>query len=455
MKFKKDNPVYKNLPGRRWLCILFLISLSFLIYGSLVPFIFIYKASNDALNEFLILLSQGFFVKSRTDLGENYLLMIPVAFFLMGVVWSNTQTLFNVILSGLVWVFCSFSSFVVEFSQMFIVNRTSAVSDILMQSLGAATGILFWWVWGHRLWEKFFLQSVHGKTIGTVEKILWIYLLILFGYNIVPFDLTINPFAISNKFKAGRVLLIPFSFGYNSAFEFIYAITIDTIVWIPVGFLILLRGKKTPLKAFVWVTIAVSGIELFQIFVSSRIASTTDIITGSIGGLIGILLCIKLPFFNQMLPEYKKNSDRTYRLAWIGIGLFVIWLGFLALLFWYPYDILVERRFIEYQLGRFFRAPMYAYYQSSGLQALSAVFRKVFFFLPLGIFLAVALKPFAKFNVKSIFNFLALLLCAGSGLFIELGQVIMPHKLPDTMDVLFNTGGGFLGFLATNRFINR
>ncbi|MCK5099166.1 MAG: VanZ family protein, partial [Desulfobacteraceae bacterium] len=269
MQSKIQSDKYQDtnhLPGRKWLFLGAVFSLSFLIYGSLIPFVLENKPLYIGWGEFLTLLSKGLYIRSRTDLGENYLLMIPPGFFLMGFVWLNRQELITKLLTVVAWFFCFGLSILVEFFQIFIVGRTPALSDILMQSLGSVTGILLWWIWGHKIWKHFFQNSIQGKPVGIADKILWLYLLVLFSYSIVPFDLTINPFAIYQKFKAGRILLIPFSFGYNSVFEFIYDVTIDAAVWIPAGFLLLFTGKKTPLKAFVWIILAVTGIEFAQIF---------------------------------------------------------------------------------------------------------------------------------------------------------------------------------------------
>ena len=125
------------------------------------------------------------------------------------------------------------------------------------------------------------------------------------------------------------------------------------------------------------------------------------------------------------------------------------------LLFWYPYDIHIERKLIESRIDLFFRVPFYAYYYSQPLQALTAVFQKLLFFAPLGIFLAISARPFRKAGFKSLLAVISFLFCAGVGLAIELGQVMMPNKIPDSTDLFFETMGGALGFGITQIIFHR
>ena len=333
------QPIFERMPGRKWLLLGVVGSLVFVLYGSLVPLDFQYRPLHDAWTEFKALLSDGFFFRSRTDLGANFLLMVPAGFFGFGFLWSCRRDPWLFFFAVTVWIMCLSASVAVEFLQLFFRGRTPAFSDILMQAIGSAVGITAWWLWGWKIWTRYFRSSSSGPPMSMAEKILWIYLIALFGYNTAPLDLNISPYAIYQKFKAGRIILIPFSFEYKSAIEFLYAISTDVAIWIPTGFLLLLSGKKTPFKAWLWTLSAITITEGVQLFVASRIFSITDIITGAIGGAVGVFAYLKMPLPHMQSTQPSTQFNGRYKLTWIGLGLFFIWSFALMLLFWYPHMI--------------------------------------------------------------------------------------------------------------------
>lgn len=450
-----NNRGGEALQGRRWLFVGAIFSLLFLCYGSLVPLDFEYKPFGEAWAYFVKLLFEGLDITSRTDLGENFLLMIPVGFFCMGALWPNEQRRWIFPLATALWIVCLTSSFTIEFAQIFFRGRTPSFSDVLMQSIGSLAGIITWCLWGYKIWPHFFYSTGNGKTTRRVTKILWIYLLVLVGYSVVPLDVTINPYSIYKKYKAGRIVLLPFSFNYGHISELFYAVATDVLIWVPVGFLWCLSKVKKVLEACMWTLFAVVTLELTQIFISSRIFDLTDIILGSLGGIGGVVLALKIPIGEQSLLLLKNDSSNKYKWTWIGLALFVVWLLCLALIFWFPYDILIERKFIESQLNRFFQVPFYAYYYSSGLTALTAVLRKTLFFVPLGVFAAIACRPLRSFGVDSLLFLISLFSFIGAAAIIELGQALIPTKMPDSTDLFFEAIGGLLGYCMTRHFIKR
>ena len=459
MKHKMEN-IRKNvdeqqLPGRKWLFLGAIFSLLFLLYGSLVPLNYTYMPLNEAWSSFLVVLSDGLHIHSRVDMGENFLLMIPVGFFSMGAVWPNAYRRWIFPLATSLWFFCLTCSFLIEFTQIFFQGRTPTFSDILMQAAGSFVGIITWYLWGHKLWIFYFQSFSHNKSANWPTKILYAYLFILIGYNIVPFDITVNPFSIYQKYKAGRIVLLPFGFSYNHMSEFIYSVSTDVLIWVPVGFFWCLVKAKKVTEACFWTLFAVITLEVTQIFISSRIFDVTDIILGSIGGIGGVLLALKISLAEGGTFKSKVQSGSEYRMTWVGLALFSVWLFFLALIFWFPFDVLIERKFIESQLNRFFQVPFYTYYYSGGLTAITAVLRKSIFFIPLGVFASIAYRPLRKFGVDSLLFLIAFLCFVGAGIVIELGQALMPNKIPDSTDLLFETIGGVCGFCMMNYFMKR
>jgi hypothetical protein len=116
------------------------------------------------------------------------------------------------------------------------------------------------------------------------------------------------------------------------------------------------------------------------------------------------------------------------------------------LLFWYPFDFRTDGVFIRERMGFLGRVPFEVYYYGTEYRAITEVFHKVLFFAPLGALLAwfvVGLPWLWRGYVAaaSIFAILATALC------IELGQVLLPGKLPDITDWFLEGLGGCLGYI--------
>ncbi len=443
---KVDHSISNRLPKRKWLFFGAAGSLIFLLYGSLVPFAYQPISLHEAWEAFKALTLRGFEIRSRADLGANFLLMVPAGFFGMGLVWPNSRSLLGASLGILVWVVCLGFSFTSEFGQIFFLSRMPSLSDIAMQSMGSFAGIAIWWLWGPIIWARLFESNKRAGSMNPGEKILWAYLIVLILYNLIPLDVRISPVAIYHKFKAGRIILIPFTFVYDSFAEFVYSSVTDCLIWVPVGFLRVFSGRKRPFHAWLWTVTAVVAVEGVQVFIGSRIFDVTDILMGAIGGGAGVLMRLKMPSYGRRASEVPGGNESRYSATWLGLALACLWCLIVAAVFWYPYEIRIERKFVEAQIERFFQVPLYAYYYSRPLQAISSIFRKVLFFIPLGMFIGMAMRPFSKAGLNSFLAFIALIFCFGAGLGIELGQVIMPNKIPDSTDLFFETMGGVLGF---------
>nr|WP_320013641.1 VanZ family protein [uncultured Desulfobacter sp.] len=229
----------------------------------------------------------------------------------------------------------------------------------------------------------------------------------------------------------------------------------DIIIWVPVGFLWLMRRGKKPGRVFLWTFIAVVAIESVQLFIASRTFDITDIILGTLGGGIGIFLCLNFPFLNLERPENNEATKDKHSLFLIGLGFTILWCLVLAIVFWFPYEVRIERGFVTSQLNRFFHVPFYVYYYSGGLTALTAVFQKSLFFIPLGAALAITSQSLRKYGVNSLLTLIAVAYVAGMGLVIELGQALMPNKIPDSTDLLFETIGGVTGYWFTMIYLKK
>ena len=84
------------------------------------------------------------------------------------------------------------------------------------------------------------------------------------------------------------MLLVPFSAVYESGAQRAYALLADIAIWIPAAFLWKLSSPRPARKIVLYVVACAATIEVLQLFVYSRVTSTTDVLTAGCGGVLGV-----------------------------------------------------------------------------------------------------------------------------------------------------------------------
>ena len=432
------------MPQRnRLLLIGFFAYLLFVIYGSLVPLDFTPKSLAAAIERFKAIPYLDLGIHSRADWVANLLLMIPLGF-LMGNLWSPRARVAGAVLTAL--LICALS-LAIEFTQIFFPPRTVSQNDILAETLGGIIGALSWLRYGLPV-KRYLLewQQQRGRA-NQAEKLLWLYLLILLGYNTLPLDLTFSPAELHQKWLDGRINLIPFAFGYNGVLEWLYNLTTDVLIWVPVGLLGVLSARFTPAKALRWTLLAALGLELLQLMVYSRVTDITDIFTALPGAWLGVLIA------RRMNSEQLHDDDDGIR--WLlPLGATLAYMGLLLALFLYPYEFNPSPAFIKSRIELLFRVPFYAYYYGSEFRAITEVLHKVGFFLPLGLLLFWLRRNLFAPRFRITWRDTVLLLGAAAlPLGIELIQLAQPGKNPDSTDLVLAMLGLVAGYLLSRRFL--
>ena len=426
--------------------------LGFLFYGSLVPFDFTWISIDVAWDKFQSAWQSKPKDGGRIDFTSNILLGIPLGFFFTGACWYTRHRLLAVMVTAVVLLWCALASVAVEFSQVYVGLRTSSRTDVNAQIIGAHVGALLWWLWGQLYWPRFYDLRRHGSRQSGWERVLWIYLIVLVGYNVVPLDLTIHPADIYHKWKAGRIEILPFSYHYNTTVRLIYALATDVLIWVPISALFVLSGRKARSQAFWWATGAVVSLEFLQLFILSRYASSTDIVAGATGAALGAWVVPKL--FRSDRSEYTTERQPGHVSATlIGLVTALVWSLVLAIVFWYPFDVDVNRQLVNARLDRFFRVPLSSYYTGSTLGAITNVLQKLAFYLPLGGALSLAAAPLRGRGNDAFLALVSIMLCAGVAGVIELGQILLPSKTPGSTDIIIETIGAWLGYQAVRAYL--
>lgn len=446
----RENARPERDHSRRLLLWLGLCYLGFVIYGSLVPLDFRPVSVAEAIQRFTQIPYLDLKIESRADWVANILLFVPLAFAWLGVLWTDPATA-RVAKSCLVLVATVLLSVAIEFTQIFFPPRTVSINDIVAEGIGTIAGTAAWWIWGERLiaWMKCWRAEQGPLEIRT--RLLSIYLFILYLYSLLPLDLTISPVEFYHKWTEGRVVLIPFSFPFPSRAQFIYDLLTDIATWIPVAFL--WRGTASrPTGRQVWkrIVFAAALLELLQLFVYSRITDITDVLTAMIGAHLGNLLFTRLDSKPVMVSTTLGNRSRARGASGLGLQLFllIVWIVAIAIVFWYPFDIRLDRAFIRDRLAFLHHVPFEIYYFGSEFRAITELLHKVLFFAPGGVLLAWTTAPLrsSKWGRPAAAASIALL--AALAFVIELGQVLLPSKYPDLTDWLLETAGGLIGYLS-------
>lgn len=457
-----------ELRQSRWLLGLLAVGyLVFAVYGSLVPLDYRPMPLDQAVDRFRGIRFLNLGIGSRADWVANLLLFVPLGFLWVGWLWPRFWA-GRVLVSLLVWVFAVALCVGIEFTQLFFPPRTVSQNDILAESVGALVGIGLWWWFGPALWawvQRW--REVRGVT-SVAEYLLLAYLAGMFFYNLLPLDLTISPVEMYHKWKSGSVNFIPFGFPYESPAMFVYGIATDVILWVPVSALWVIAGRRTPVQAFWWTFGALFLLEILQFFVYSRVSDMTDLITGAMGAGIGVIigksLRPRLALRSESLLDYDQvgvvpastsHSSRRNLFPWILLGL-VGWIGVLCVVFWFPFEFEVNRVFLRARFPSLVQVPFKAYYYGTEFRAVTEVLHKLLFFAPLGGVLALGRLQISRFSpLRHLYQLLVLVLILGVPMLIELGQVALPDKNPDSTDWVLEVIGAGAGYLLVIHVRNK
>jgi glycopeptide antibiotics resistance protein len=432
--------------------------LVFAVYGSLVPLNYQPLPWDEAVARFRDIPFLRLGIGSRADWVANVLLFIPLTFLWLGWLWPGS-TWGRIFISALVWIAALALCIGIEFTQLHFPPRTVSQNDILAETLGGLIGIGLWWWKGPALWLWVNRWREARGVTSVAEYLLWVYLAGMFLYNILPLDLTISPVEIFRKWKDGGVNLIPFAYPVEGPVQLVYATAVDAVLWLPVSLLWVLSGRRSPVQAFWWALGAAALLELFQFFVVSRVSDITDLITAAsgagIGALIGARLAPALFAADQEGTAVGAAARARNLLPWLLLAS-AAWTCLLCAVFWYPYELDMERGFLRERLSLLTRVPLRNYYYGTEFRAVTELFHKLLFPAPLGALLALARLQIRRFSPwRGIFTLFAMLLIISVPLGLELGQVAMPSKHPDSTDWVLMAMGGAGGFVLVNLVRNR
>ena len=434
----RDPVMPGNSRGLLWLTAL--AYTAFVVYGSLVPLELRAIPWAEAVARFGAIPFFKLGADSRVDWATNLLLFIPLTFLWMGALAAERGLGSRVLATlGLIPAATALS-FGIEFAQLFFQQRTPSQNDIFAETLGGIIGVALWWGTGKRFVD--WLQSWQRtrERAALAERLAWVYLAGVLVYNVLPLDLTISLVEIFHKWRDGKVNLIPFGRLPDDAAYALYEIATDALIWAPLALLWRVDGTRNGWRVWGMTLGTAIVLEAMQLFVYSRVSDITDLFTAAAGAALGALVGGRLatrgaPAARPMLWG-----------AWLPFALAAAWAGVLMFVFWFPFDFRTDGAFVKSRLAFIERVPFEVYYFGTEFRAVTEVLRKMLFFSPLGGLLAwgVARQPWRWRGPLFALSMLALVLMPAA---IELGQLLLPHKIVDMTDWFLESLGGGLGYV--------
>jgi glycopeptide antibiotics resistance protein len=418
--------------------------LAFVIYGSLVPLDYHALPWDEAVARFSAIPFLELGIGSRADWVANLLLFIPLAFFWAGALAHGRHPALGAILSLFTFLAAAALSVGIEFTQEFFPQRTVSQNDIFAETVGALIGVVCWWSYGARVMRWYEGWQSEREPAGLAERAAWGYFVAVIAYGVLPLDLTISAVEIYHKWHEGKVILIPFASLPDDPARALYQLITDVLLWVPLAWLWSARPGRSFAKVWRMTLLTVVSLECMQLFVYSRVTDVTEVFTGSLGAILGAWLGGRQ--FRQARSSMPSSAGHTAVAAWLRLVIALAWLPVLILVFWYPFDVRSDGAFVRERMEFLYRVPFQVYYFGTEFRAITEVFHKTLFFAPFGALLGWWVSGLS-WRWRGYAATVSLLACISVAFGIELGQVFLPEKFPDTTDWFLESTGGLIGYV--------
>jgi glycopeptide antibiotics resistance protein len=432
--------------GRTYL-ILSVAYACFLFYGALMPFEFRGVSFRHVWDAFW---HTGLLFQARwgqADMVTNIVIMIPLTFCALGA-WSREGTrpglwfMAPAVLAGSLLISAS-----LEFAQVFTVDRTPSIHDIIAQAIGGAIGLGVWMVFGGALsrWVRGLFAS--GDRRHLAGRILWTYAGLLVLYELLPLNPTISASQILAKYRQGGINFVPF---LDSVPMGLYATLMKAAVYAPVGFLLAFRAGRFGRRIVRGLLGGLGfslGLEAAQVFIVSRIATSTDVVLGtlgaSLGGLAACLLAAGASGQGVQSGWWKRYG------VWVKLALTGLWTFATVWRRWYPFEFRWPEPGVQGRIATILGTPPFDIVRSIGpLDAVARLGEEFVAFLVLGMFLQALLAPAGGGR-----RFLIAVGTAAIALILDAGRLFLPVYPPDMTLSLLALAGCAASVWAYPRFV--
>ena len=414
------------------------------IYGSLLPFHYTWRPLLPAWDYFrsIGLLDLG--LMDRADWIANGVLFAPLGALLFAYLARRGRSW---VFASLAFIFCAIFAFALEFTQLYFPPRTVSLNDVFAEVVGAAFGIVFWWLAGRRV-QTWLVQTLHGGR-ATFTALLAIYALLYAALSLFPFDFVVTAQELARKIElSGQGWLSPSTY-CRSTFACLEKLTVEVIAALPLGMLIGYMRSQRPgsLNGVVGAALAGlalgSAIEFLQYFMVSGNSHAVSAFTRAGGFAIGYLAAA---WIERGYLERLYNVRRILLL----VALVPYVLGLAYANKWFegqPMSWAAARDV----LGSLNYIPFYYHYFVSEASALTSALIYFALYLPIGIMIAVWPGRTPRASHTAAVG--ATLAGAATALCMEAGKLLLAGRVPDPTDVAIAAAAALLGWALTRRLL--
>lgn len=166
--------------------------------------------------------------------------------------------------------------------------------------------ILIYFFVFYKKWKK------NGKYTLLINTVMYVYLSFVLYFTLMPIVTSLIS-KINHHYQYKPMNLVPFIDVLNGRGDFVRQIGLNIIMTIPFGFLLpLVKKENDKLHKVIFYTFLLSlSIELIQPFIGARSSDITDIITNTIGGIIGYIIYLLFKPIIIKILNYIENRDRV------------------------------------------------------------------------------------------------------------------------------------------------
>lgn len=430
-----------------------MLSILFVLYGTLLPFRFAYGWHDLPARLHTITWQvtwHGLPQASLTDIVGNILLFWPVGFCLQTRLRSPHVRcpLAMTVLGSLLL------SLVIEFTQLFSAVRIPAVLDVLTNTMGSFLGAM-----AAKLYAVAFSALVrrHGYNLLVRRPVLLIVM--AFGLfpllaALMPFTVSITPSAVMHNLKAVNLgLFTSRSLGalFLNATESPAAQPFDVmgfweavIFWSSGGYVLRfcyrLYWQRQRYGQFFLCGLPLGYfplVEFLQIGITSRVSDLNDVLAGYVGVIVGMIL------YTLLRPLRYRTSRTVMDVLQIPLGLYVTFVLFSGLR---PFDWAVSPDEVGQRLTTQQLIPLYAYFQNTSLWNMYDLTAAIMSCVPISLYRASRRRArgvgwrslLATTTLEALFL----------GALIEGMQLFSLTRSADITDVLSYGLGGMIGGCA-------
>ncbi len=417
----------------RWiLAVSALTSLLMLVYASIVPLEYAPMDREVAWTRFKNIPWLNLSIERRADWVANALVVIPSGFLVMGAIdWGRKSRLRAFLMLPVVVIALSAIVVGIEFLQHWFPRRTISQNDIAAGMIGAGLGSLLWLLVGRlvgRSIEQFMALPSGGPRICWLVVAYGIGLLV---YSALPFDMILSASEWQEKYQAGRLTAVPLS-DLTWSLKSLLSVALVVVRMIPIGFAA--RLSFSTRNAYWLIGAVATLLELVQVPVFSRFASTTDVMFGMLGGAIG---CWLVAFIPWLLRLAKLQS------VWVLVA--GGWSVLIIVAFVGKFDRLATTAEVRERFFGLWTPPFVRYYFTSEFSAGANLLGKMIVFAVLGFLLNAGIQAPGKCRMRWLCWILASLWVIVLGSMVELLQVFLLPFIADANDVLTYIVGAMAG----------